>query len=277
MKKRSFFSGSVHNPEHLKMAAQRVARGEPVAFENGGVMAIWGDGRSDKFIKTVWSIKGEGRKGRPMALTLKSKDFVKLIDHQQIHPSQRAKLKDYDRLTRTSGSLFFWRVPINSVAVGNLPGHVVSEDAGIYVIQNWDPVGHKPAENFIREMEQIGIVLPAITSLNVTGEPEIVDAGEAEIFCREHGIFLLLDSNDKRVRKGSYPIVQASLEGLKLVRHGNIPHEIIESVLEETVNTIGAKDRKYPLAKYPEEIIVPGNPEKTRLLLIQFLNGDYKN
>src|SRR5262249_55234165 len=149
-----------------------------------GVCAIVGDGRSLQFHEAVYRIKGERRRGRPMATMLSTERFVKLLRREALPPSLMCLIDEPRRFPLATSGLCPVPGPLSIAASRQAPSPLVSVTSGEMVMQNWDACGHPYAERLIGELIKHGIDYPAGTSMNESGEPEIVDEDDGIAFSR---------------------------------------------------------------------------------------------
>ncbi|OGG07666.1 hypothetical protein A2872_01760 [Candidatus Gottesmanbacteria bacterium RIFCSPHIGHO2_01_FULL_42_12] len=267
-------TGSVHNRQDIIKAAKLLKRGEAITFYNRGVWALIGDGRSNKFNDRVAAIKGAERNNVPIASFMAAERVSRLIDFEKIHPNFHQVLKDHKKMSSWFGSLCFLRLPVKKSAVKGFPVNMLSWlDESTPVFQNWDPTGHKPAEDIVLAMSEIGIKYHAITSLNAHGVPEIISEEEAVAFAKNRDIALVLtDPLNNKKTAGGYTIFSMVNE-TRLLRHGNIPVEYFKSHFGELLITEGAKLSNHTHNPFPEELLVEKTPEKIRENLLKYLNG----
>jgi len=260
-------------------ATELAVQGKPVGLYNVAVSAILGDGKNRAFVDAVATIKGEKRGQRPLAACLPTERFVEILDPEKISESLHAKFLDARDLAARTGSLCFFRAPITEVAAETLPPSMVSRLDGVPVIQNWDATGHQPTNLLLAQMRNAGIEYPAITSMNVSGQPEIVDQHEAIQFSQEHGlpIFLTDEKTNPHV-VGSYTILELNQSGLKLLRAGNIPVDMLRIVLDTPINTDGSTQAKsaIPLSIPDEEMdeLKTLDPKTARIAILSALRDE---
>jgi hypothetical protein len=229
---------SLRSPYARQKAADLAKEGQPIGSYNRGVCAIWGDGANPEFPATVAKIKGELRGNRPLAASLSTERFVEMLDLSKVPPSLHDTFLNAKKLADATGSLCFFRAPITDAAARTLPPSMVSEIDGVKIIQNWDAKGHRPTHKLLRAFEHEGIEFPAVTSMNVSGEPEITSQQQGIEFSQVRGIPMFLeDPKDPHRAVGSYTILGLSDSGLQLVREGNIPSEVIQKLLGVEIDT----------------------------------------
>ncbi len=174
-------------------AARRIKDGEVVGQFVRGVCILWIDAQNREAVKRIYAIKGARRVGRPFSVLLETNSFISILDKEAIHPGLHAFFFDPDELEDRLGALCMIRAPIRKAAADKLPGYAytTAEDGSRWV-QSWVPCGHKPGRQLLEEMWSIGIRLPGVTSMNVSGDPEIVEQDDALAFCEDHDVPLFL-------------------------------------------------------------------------------------
>jgi hypothetical protein len=199
---------------------------------------IFVDAANPQGVEAVYAIKGAKRAGKPLSVLLYARALVPLLDLGRIRPDLRPIFGDPAELASRLATLCFMRVPITEGAALLLPPVVVSETPdGAHWLQNYVPGEWGPAFPLVDEVLAAGLTLPSATSMNVSGQPEIVDQDEALAFCAAHGIPLFLaDPGARPVAKGSYPIISVGLEGVRLVREGHFPGNLFDLLLQTAVD-----------------------------------------
>ncbi|MBI2040227.1 hypothetical protein HYT18_04075 [Candidatus Microgenomates bacterium] len=272
--KKPFKVGSLLKREDRNLAAILLAKGEIGGIFNRGVCALWFDGGNLKAVRKIWKIKGEGRKGRPVALTIGSEEFVPMIDENALSEKVRNLLYAPDFKQRV-GSLCFIRAPLKASYQNLLPDHAKSFEAeGICMIQNWDPHGHDPTEQFLDEARRLGVKHPAVTSMNITGEREIVDQNEGKNFCQDHHIPIFLNDPQAHPKHlGSYTIFTFGAHGIRLERDGNIPGKFFENIFGMPVDMEVTKKPNYPQLEFPPPLFENLTGSKLREAILLYLKG----
>lgn len=269
-------AGSLRSQKDRLVAAKLVAEGEVVGIFNRGVCALWFDGGNLKAVKKIWKIKGEGRTGRPIALTLSFEEFIPLIDTEALHEDVKNLVYSRDFKQRV-GSLCFIRVPLKAVHQKSLPNHAKSfESNGVCMIQNWDAHGHTPTEQFLNEVRKLGVAHPGVTSMNITNQREIVDQKIGEEFCKKHDIPIFLkDPKAHPQHIGSYTIFTFGRDGIKLERDGNIPAKLFEKIFGLPVDRREASRSNYPQLKFPDKLFKNLTGVKVRQAILIYLQRRY--
>lgn len=258
-------------------AARQIESGEVVGSYIRGVCGLWIDGASAKAIDLIDEIKGEKRAGRPFGTTLDGAEFARMIDPDQIAASTRGLFLDADQLRSRLGSLCFVRIPIRKRVGMELPPRLVSQtENGTYWLQNWIPWGCRSSQLWMEALQAQNIEFPSATSMNVSGNPELVEQEAGVEFCEAQGIAVFLGDPQSRYQvKGSFPILQVDKAGIRLIREGHFPGVLFRYLLQEwEINLGDCKPAKYPLVQIPEELqsgAIAGDP--LRLALIEHLDG----
>lgn len=268
---------SIRDRAACEAAAERIKRGEVAGTFIRGVCGLWIDGAHPEALDRVYEIKGEKRTGRPFGTTLNGAEFVQIVDADQVAGFARDIFTSPERLLQRLGSLCFIRAPVRRQFGSKLPASLVSRtDDGIYWLQNWLPEGCRTSQKWIEAITRHGIELPVATSMNVSGQPELVEQEAGADFCRRHGIPVFLRDPKSNVNvQGSFPIVQVDRGGIRLVREGHFPGRIFERLLEGwEVDLTDYQRAKYPLMEMPARL-QSGSLTGTdlRLALLQLLDG----
>jgi len=269
-----FRVGNLRSAEDRTVAAHFIKLGYAVGLYNRGVCALIGKGDSDgstgtnAFFERVIAIKGkdgtgQDRRDQPLAAWFPTEQLVdRFLDRTKISPHVAPLFQDAQTLAEQTGSLMFLRVPLREDAIAGphpvLPKFMYSVDTATHIpyIMNWDPHGHRVTEVFLQDILATGVQIPAITSLNAHGIPEIVDQHQGEEFSREHfqdGLAMFLhDPNDTGIAKGSYIAYLVGPEGIQLIREGNIPHKIAGLIFGGDVDTHQYQKPKYPQSQWDQ-------------------------
>lgn len=267
--------GSIHDLKDVKKAISLLKKGEAIGVFNRGVCAVWGDGGNPKFYEEIIRIKGEKRGERPLATSMKSEEFLPLIDKTKIPNFLHRIILDPKEFVLRTGSLCFIRAPITKDVGEKLPSWIVSKDNnGNYEMQNWEPYGHDAINELINLMVKNGIKYPSVTSMNVSGNPEIVDQEEGIEFSKKTGIKMFLkDENDPGKVKGSFTIISMSEDGLHLTRDGHIPGHVFNQLLENLLDVSNSIPAKFPQVQFPKNFFKGIKPEDARKKILSFINS----
>lgn len=241
-----FKSGSLLSEGDRQAAAAFLAKGEVVGIFNRGVCALWFDCGNKEAVKKIWQIKGEGRKSRSLSLTLKLEEFLLMVDTGMLHANVKNLIGSSDFKSKV-GSLCFIRAPIKKEYEKDIPHHAKNYSDGVCMVQNWDAHGHEPVEQFLNEVRKRGVKYPAVTSMNITGQPEIVNQSDGEQFAKDHGIPIFLrDPQAHSKHIGSYTIFTFGRKGIILDRDGNIPAGLFGKIFGLPIDAKKAKKPNYP-------------------------------
>lgn len=272
-----FREGSLWEEKDRLEAARLVSQGEVVGVFNRGVNALWLDASNPKAVKELYRIKGEARIGRPVALTISFDQFISLINIDYLTPEVQEFLKLSENIREELGSLCFLRAPLKPSAVQDLPKSAIGFDEQKNGwLQTWDPHGHVLTEDLIEKVKKQGVKFPGVTSMNISGEPEIVLQDEAVLFCKNKKISLFLkDPYAHPETLGSYTILTLSQKGIEVTRDGNIPVKIIQPILNQKLILDGAKLSKYPQREFPLKMIEGLNAKGIRMAILLYLEGSH--
>jgi hypothetical protein len=265
----------VSDPAARHLAAELIAEGKPVAAFFRGVCVIFGQGENPAFVKHVARIKGDRRENRPLSTMLPAEFFIELLDPEEISPALHSIFLDPAELTARLGSLCFVRAPISQAAAQELPQALVTyNENGVPLVQNIDPVGHRYFHQLVHDMFARGVLFPAGTSLNISGQPEMVDQDLGIEFSKRIGIPLFLTDDDTcYAMKGSHGILGIDHTGITLLRDGNLPVSLFTRLLETPINTANAQRPKFPQFTVRSDLIAGLEPCNIRRALLLYLRG----
>jgi len=264
--------GSLWNPADREKAAKLLSKGEIVGVFNRGVCALWFDGNNAKTIERVAVIKGEQRRGRPIALTLSLEEFIPMIDTDKL-PRELKKFLLSSDIKHKVGSLCFIRAPLKADFQKNIPKWAKNFEGELCMVQNWDSFGHDATEKFLESVKKLGVKHPGVTSMNKTGQAELVNQKEGEEFAKENGVPIFLkDEKAHPKHLGSYTIFTFNKFGIKLERNGNIPAKIFKFIFCLPIDTKNAKSIKHPQLKFPIAEMKKLPPAQIRNQILSFIN-----
>lgn len=243
--------GQMGDVADTRRAARWAAQGYVIGTYLDGVDAIWVDAHHPDAAVKIRTIKGEKRQGKPLSTALEAADLVPLLDVELIPSALHGIFLDPAELDGRLGALSALRVPIHPTAARQLPDFMTSHSTeGVFWLQNWLPAGHEAGVLLVHELKKVGVDLPAVTSMNVSGRPEIADQGEALAFSQDHGVRMLLnDPHPNSEIRGSYPILAVGPDGVVLLRAGHFPGELFRDLLNyDEIDFSQAKPARYPVA-----------------------------
>ena len=271
-------NGEFGDRASTQRAAQLVSAGEPVGTYIDDVGTIWVDATNPAALQKVETIKGEKRTGRPLTAILFAADVVPLLDEEKIPATLHPIFLDPNELAARLGAIAPMRLPVRPAAAAQLPPVLITRTAdGITWLQTLLPDGHPTISELVRAFNKAGVNLPGATSMNVSGQPEIVDQEKALAFSHQHGIpYLLRDPHSSHRVEGSFPILGVGPDGVALLREGHFPGRLFRDLLEyEDIDLSHAKPAKYPIpAAIREHFTHHGlPPHELRAELLRAIQG----
>lgn len=268
---------SVRSKGDCDRAASLLNQGFPIGAYVRGVCGLWADGQHEEGLNALYRIKGAARGNRPVGTTLPFPSFIELLDPDGLSPKARELVFNENLLVGRLGSLCFLRAPLKPDKASLLPERVYSRTKeGTFWIQNWLPEGCKPTGKWMESIQETGISLPVATSMNLSGQPEIVDQEEGEAFCQTNDVPMFLrDPENPGQVQGSFPIIQVDSQGIKLLREGHFPPSLFQKLLAGwEIDLFSYENANYPLSNFPrgegEEV---DEPSVLRQQLLQFMDG----
>ena len=268
-------TASLWDPAARQESARLMGAGQAIGSFMRGVCAILGDGGNPAYLDTVVRVKGERRRTQPLAALLEAAVLVPLLDPAKIPADLHAIFLDPAELSARLGSLCFIRLPVTEAAARHLPPPLVSRLAdNTPIIQNWDPAGHAPARELFQFARACGVAYPAGTSMNRSGQFEIVDQDAGQAFTAEAGLpFFLTDPRDQRIVRGSYTILGVTPGGVSIVREGNIPGTLFDLLLQRRLNRAVEREARFPQPSFPAAVTNGPDPYAIRRRVIEYLSG----
>lgn len=188
------YVGSLGDPRDVENAARLIAEGEPVAVDAGAVFGIFVDASQKPAITRALAIKGEvdGPDNKPLAVMMDSAKFAQDVDLEKVDPRLR---KLFEEDTGLLAGIAHIRAPITQEATAIYPPSIQSKEGDAVFVHALD-VGDRPVKRLFQEAQRRGVGYIGATTLNSTGDPEIVDIQAAEEFTIMHpaiGAFLTDD------------------------------------------------------------------------------------
>lgn len=242
----------------ISAAVKLISRGQLVAFQWGNVFGMAMDGTRSKAIQHALSVKSDSNPNRKFSGILDLKLFLSLIDKSKVHPQIVSLLENPDQLSHLTSGLFHLRAPVTSTAQGLVPPSMLSQEGGQLFLQNLDSSKH-PIFKLVQACAASGINWLCCTTLNRTGQPEVVKLIEAKKFISRlpHQTISLLLTDPTPFHKtvlGSFAIVDISYHAngkLKVIRDGFLPaSEFVHRILGISVDVSEAKPAAYPHADF---------------------------
>lgn len=265
----------IDHPACIRRAAGLAAAGSPVGFFLGGLCVALGDAGNPDFVAWTTRSKGEGRVGRPLATILPAQEVVPMIDPQGLPAALRHIVLDPAELVARLGAMVFIRLPIRESAARTVPSWLLSRGAdGRPLFQFMDPHGYDPVRRFMEALKQEGVRFPGGSSMNVSGQPEVVVREQGIAFAREKGIPLFLADRISPIGiTGSYPILLFGPDRVSLVREGPVPGWVFERLLEHPIDTAETKAAKYPQLDIAPALLEGLTPYQVRSAVMLRLQG----
>lgn len=243
---------NMHSARDRKAAAAMVREGAIIGAFFGTVYGIIGDGESLQVGQKVAQIKGGARIGRPLSTCLPARRFSQLIDPDHVHPAVRGLALDGHALSRTLSSLAFVRAPIRRSVVHDVPADLVSDANGVSHLQSVDPGGLPGIRSLMKTLWHEGVTYPAITSMNRSGDREIVRREDAVEFSHEQELAaLVVPRSLAQKAQGSFTILEVDLQGARAARHGVIPVNVLQRLIEPRIDDSITEEADYPPLEVP--------------------------
>jgi hypothetical protein len=266
------------DPSARRRGARLAAAGRPIGFFLGGLCVALGDGSNGAFAEWTIRSKGEGRIGRPMATILPANEVIPRVDPDAIPPALHHTFLDADELAARLGAMTFIRLPVREAVARTMPPWLLSRGTnGEWLFQFMDPSGYDPMRHFMQEVLDQGVRYLAGSSMNVSGQPELVKREDGIAFARAKGIPLFLaDPLSPIGITGSYPILLLDRSGVHLVREGPVPGRVFERILEHPIDFATTRPAKYPqlpLSRTFLEGLDGLRPQEIRLAILLRLQG----
>jgi hypothetical protein len=265
----------IDHPTAIRRAAGLAAAGNPVGFFLGGLCVALGDAGNPAFAAWTTRSKGEGRVGRPLATILPAQDVVPMVDPEGIPAPLRHIFLDPAELVARLSALVFIRLPIRESAARTVPAWLLSRGAdGRPLFQFMDPHGYEPVRAFMAALREEGVRFPGGSSMNVSGQPEVVRCEEGIAFARQKGVPLFLADRLSPIGiTGSYPILLLGADGVSLVREGPVPGWVLERLLQHPIDTTETRPAKYPQLAVSPALLDGLTPYRSRAAVTLRLQG----
>jgi tRNA A37 threonylcarbamoyladenosine synthetase subunit TsaC/SUA5/YrdC len=248
------FVGELDNRHHQEEAAlYMIDDGLPTAVYNGTVYGLWGNGNDPRFFERMLDVKGRSADAA-VALTLDSASFGELVATDKLDAHAEALIKNPAELAERLGGIAFVRCAAreDQVLSHDLPKNVISHHRtqGL-VVQNYDPYGKEGLASFLhlaeQRAQQQGLeFLPVVTSLNASGDPEIIAPEQAKQFVEHHKLPLLDAEAPPERATGSYSIVEFDDTGVHIVRPGSVSTEVLELLLDTEITPSSSMRERKP-------------------------------
>ena len=236
----------------MQNAVDVIASGGYVAVQYHGVFIMVFSGVDLEARRATLRVKNEVESGKPLSSISFSNHVFPSIEVDRIQQAAaKALVSDVSQFQKTLGTICHLRLPLRESAVDvEIPSHMVSRKDGVAYVQNLDPYGNLLFANLSRELNIAGIQIIAASSLNLQGESEICDLSEAERFCLERSVPLLLHDPlyARPEAMGSFPVID--LERSVAIRDGHVPIRLVEKVIGITLDKSDMQPCKHPQAQH---------------------------
>jgi hypothetical protein len=224
-------------PADRDRTAAFIRSGRIVGASFASVYGLVGDGLRPSLGYEIALIKGRAQLGRKLSVCLPSNRLSEMIDLAHVHPSLRTWALDGDALAWTVSSRCYLRVPVRESIAAALPPHLISYRDGVPYLQSLDPNGMPGVNEFMTTLWQTGVPFPAVTSMNLSGDGEIVEFAAAVRFAEAAGLpALMLGPNQPR-STGSRSILELGPSGLLWARPGTFSLEALQRQITAPIIT----------------------------------------
>lgn len=277
--RRSLIIGSLSSEADRTQAVELMKDGFPIAIEVRGVWGLLIDGSSAEAIRRAFETKGETPGSKPVSAMYLAPQFLDMVDLDKIPETLHPIFTTATTFAATFGTLCHLRVPVHERAVTDIPPVMLSRLNNTSYLHNLESSGLGPLKKLISQMNQCGILHPAVMSLNSEGNPEITDFGQARRFCSSKldKVPLLLKDNlpHRPEVRGSFAILD--MGQLTGIRDGQVPMKLIDLILHRACRISfdhgDMQPPHYPQADFPLDILVDLSPQAIRAGAILFIRG----
>ena len=229
----AFRVGSSDHAADVTAAADCIAAGRTIGFLNRTVCALFGSSDTRAFPDEVIRVKGEKRRTKPVAVFLSAEEIARAVDPAKMPQALVPLMTSPDALRQVLAGLVLLRLPLRPDAAAELPPYLLSRRAdGTPVVMTADPGGYQPLQDLFGACRARGVRFLSGTSMNASGQPEIVDQPEGIAFSRQAGLpMFLADRGHLGWPAGSPTILEVRQDDVVLVRDGFIPLWAFEHLL----------------------------------------------
>ena len=265
---------SYDDTEAIAEAVDAIRAGEVVGTYFGTVFGLLVDGSHQGVADEIMAIKGAARGHKPLAVATRPGRFVELVDVAALTPEVR-RLSEQPWFAERLAAMVAVRAP---AAPGvEFPEHLVSEVAGHRWVQVFDPLRMPGASDLIAALWAGGVDWVAGTSMNESGEPEIVDLEEAVDFGERHSLAVLFQPDTLHEASGSLPILELHPgAGLRLDRQGIIALGDLERAVGAPIDASQAIPSHFPPMAVPPALLDGLDPEHATAELLRLLYPLYR-
>ncbi|MGW4928362.1 hypothetical protein ACWEOH_04340 [Agromyces sp. NPDC004153] len=265
---------SYDDSEAIAEGVDAIRAGGVVGTHFGTVFGLLVDGSHAGVADEIMAIKGAARGHKPLAVGTRPGRALELIDVASVPPDVRRLAEEPWFADRLAGMVAV-RAPA-SPQIG-IPEHLVSEVDGRRWVQVFDPLRMPGASELIAAMWSAGVDWVAGTSMNESGQPEIVDLEDAVDFAERHSLPILFQPEVLHEASGSLPILELHPdEGLRLDRHGIIAHADLETAIGESIDASQATPAHFPPMVVPPGLLDGLDPADAMAELLRLLYPLYR-
>ena len=264
---------SYDDAEAIAEAVDVIRAGGVVGTHFGTVFGLLVDGSHAGVADEIMAIKGAARGHKPLAVATRPGRFVELIDVASLPPEVRRLTDQPWFVDRLAGMVAVRAPAAPGIAI---PEHLVSEVDGRRWVQVFDPLRMPGASDLISAMWAAGVDWVAGTSMNESGQVEIVDLEEAVDFAERHELALLFQPAAMHEASGSLPILQLDPDGLRLDRQGIIAHHDLETAIGESIDATQAIPAHFPPMAVPPALLDGLDPADATAELLRLLYPLYR-
>lgn len=265
---------SYDDTEAIAEAVDVIRAGGVVGTHFGTVFGLLVDGSHAGVADEIMAIKGAARGHKPLAVATRPGRLVELIDVASLPPDVRRLTGEEWFADRLAGMVAVRAPAAPGIAI---PEHLVSEVDGRRWVQVFDPLRMPGASDLITAMWAAGADWVAGTSMNESGQVEIVDLEEAVDFAERHGLPLLFQPDAMHEASGSLPILELDPDGgLRLDRQGIIAHADLEAATHESIDASQAIPAHYPPIAVPPALLDGLDPADATAELLRLLYPLYR-
>jgi tRNA A37 threonylcarbamoyladenosine synthetase subunit TsaC/SUA5/YrdC len=265
---------SYDDTEAIAEGIDAIRAGRVVGTHFGTVFGLLVDGSHAGVADEIMAIKGAARGHKPLAVATQPGRFVELVDVAAL-PSDVRRLAEQPWFADRLAAMVAVRAPAAPEVA--IPEHLVSEVDGRRWVQVFDPLRMPGASDLIAAMWAAGLEWVAGTSMNESGQPEIVDLEEAVDFGERHGLPLLFQPMAMHEASGSLPIIELHPdEGLRLDRQGIIAHPDLETAIGESIDASQAIPAHFPPMAVPPGLLDGLDPADATAELLRLLYPLYR-
>lgn len=259
---------SFEDPGAVAAAVDAVVGGRVVGAHFGTVFGLIVDGSHDGVADEILRLKGSARGHKPLGACVPPARLVRAIDRARLASPVRA-LADEPWFSRQLAAMVAVRAP--ALADAGLPDALQSHVDGTTWVQVFDPMRMPGAATLIAALWRAGVEWVAATSMNESGQTEIVATPDAVAFAERHQLSMLFAPTAVHSASGSLPILELRPDGLRLDRHGIIAVADLEKAIGQPIDAAAAVPAHFPPMAVPAGWLDGLDPAAATAALLQLL------